>query len=186
MFKKPGPPKLRTSHFRRRRIFHVECNWDNVKVTHFKSDHNFTELQSINWCQKILKKNCRKKTRLPSAILFEVTILRKDSCCSTVCFFIPRPRPCHVFSPSRWFFCDPVVLESICYRTTDNRLKYEGKTTWMSVKKIEHVLPSSLAGKSWDMDECCLLHSCPIRLCRFFLCDSALSCRGLFVSKEAK
>ena len=37
--------------------------------------------------------------------------------------------PFHHDSPSRFFFCDPVVLESICYRTRANRLINESKTT---------------------------------------------------------
>ena len=45
--------------------------------------------------------------------------------CTTQCFPVPV----------QIFFCDPVVLESICYRTRANLLKYESfMTEW--VKKI--------------------------------------------------
>ena len=45
----------------------------------------------------------------------------------------------------QFFFCDPVVLESICYRTRANRLKNEGNTTG-GLRKIwtgpsNHLLP---------------------------------------------
>ena len=38
--------------------------------------------------------------------------------------FAPADKP----FPSRFFFCDPVVLELICYRTRAKRLRNEGNT----------------------------------------------------------